>query len=89
MDGTGDELAGVPLLLPVLIMEGFDAREEGVTERLGSTFRFLAGGTFLPVAVAVPFLLLDAGAGRFFDTIGSVSTLSVEGIGTDDSRSGE
>lgn len=69
-------------------MSGFDAREEGVTERFGSTLRFLAGGAFLVVVVAVPFFVL-AGAGLFLGFEGSGTETSVDGTGTDDSRRGE
>lgn len=88
MDGAGEEFAGVPLLLPVLKVSGFDVRDDGVTERLGSTLRFLAGGAFFVVVVAVPFFVFD-GAGRFFETGGSGAAVSVDGTGTENSRNGE
>ena len=87
MEGIGDELAGVPLVLPVCEAGGFEAREEGVTDRFVSTLRFLAGGAFF-VVVAVPFFVLD-GTGRFLGIVDSGAAFSVEGTGTDDSRSGE
>lgn len=83
-DGAGDEFTGVPLLLPLLPV-GLETRDEGVSPRVDSTFRFLAGGAFFEV-VAVPFFL---GNGRFFGTAGSTVASSVEGIGTEDSRSGD
>lgn len=77
-------MIGVPLPLPVF-RPGLDTREEGVSERIDSTLRFFAGGTFF-VTVAVPFFL---GRGRFFGTVDSARASSVEGIGTDDSLSGD
>jgi len=67
---------------------GFDASEEGVADRCLSSLRFLLGGGFL-VVVAVPFFL--DGAERFFDVVAvcSGAGASVEGMGTDDSRSGD
>jgi hypothetical protein len=68
--------------------EGFDDREEGVTDLFVSTLRFLDGGAFFNV-VAVPFLVF-VGAGRFFEGAGFVSgTASVVGTGTEDSRKGD
>ena len=74
------------MLLVVLNVESFEARDEGVTERFDSIFRLFAGGAFF--VVAMPFLGL-AGAGRFFDTVGSGGESSVDCTGTEDSRSGE
>ena len=50
-----------------------------------SSFRFLDGGAFLMVDVAVPFLVL-AGAGRFLDDAGSGADASVDGTGTEELR---
>lgn len=65
-------------------LRGVMARSRGFDLVL-STFRFLAGGAFFVVVVAVPFFVL-AGAGRFFEGAGSVS---VDGTGTEESRRGE
>jgi hypothetical protein len=73
---------GVPLLLPVL-KAGLDMREDGVSDRVDSSLRFFDGGAFF-IVVAVPFFL---GRGRFLEIVDSAS--SVDGIGTDDSRSGD
>jgi hypothetical protein len=73
---------GVPLLLPVL-KAGLDMREDGVSDRLDSSLRFFDGGAFF-IVVAVPFFL---GRGRFLEIVDSAS--SVDGIGTEDSRSGD
>jgi hypothetical protein len=75
---------GVPLALPVL-KAGLDVREEGVSDRVDSSLRFLDGGAFF-IVVAVPFFL---GRGRFLGTVDSAWTSSVDGMGTDDSRSGD
>jgi hypothetical protein len=60
-------------------------RDEGVSERVESSLRLFAAGAFF-VVVAVPFFL---GSGRFLGTVDSVETSSVEGMGTEDSRSGD
>lgn len=86
MEGTGEELAGVTFPLMSLEAGVLDATDEGVAERFGSTLRFFAGGAFF-VAVAVPFFF--AGAGRFFGFVASSAAVSVEGTGTEDSRSGD
>jgi hypothetical protein len=75
---------GVPLLLPVL-KAGLDMREEGVSDRVDSSLRFFDGGAFF-IVVAVPFFL---GRGRFLEIVESARTSSVDGIGTEDSRSGD
>jgi hypothetical protein len=88
-EGAGDELAGVPFkLVPLPAVEGFDAREEGVADLLGSTFRFFDGGAFF-IVVAVPFFF--DGAGRFLEAAGcdSAAATSVVGTGTEDSRNGD
>lgn len=78
----------MPLLLLVLNAAGFDDTDEGVADRFDSTLRFFDGGGFL-VIVAVPFFVLE-GAGRFLDAVlCSGADTSVEGTGTDDSRSGD
>ena len=73
----------MPLLLPVL-RPVFETRDDGVPERSFSSLRFLLGGAFF--VVAVPFFL---GAGRFFEMLASFEASSVDGMGTEDSRSGE
>lgn len=89
-EGAGEELAGVPLVLPAFTAGVFDVRDDGVVDLLGSTFRFFAGGAFFAL-VAVPFLVLAAGAGLFllFAADGECAAISVEGMGVEDSRSGE
>ena len=72
------------MALPAL-RAGLDVREEGVSDRVDSSLRFLDGGAFLTVE-AVPFFL---GRGRFLGTADSAWTSSVDGIGTEDSRSGD
>ena len=69
-------MAGVALLLRFLSAGALEFREDGVTDRFGSTFLFLAGGAFL-VVVAMPFFAFD-GAGRFFGTVGSGVDISVD-----------
>lgn len=81
-------MAGVPMLLPGLRVGTFDVlREAGVSERLDSTLRFLDGGAFLDV-VAIPFLVFE-GAGRFREGAESGAGISVDCIGTEDSRNGD
>lgn len=65
----------MPLLLAVLKV-GFEAREDGVRDRLGSIFRFFVGGAVFFI-VAVPFFVL-AGAGRFLGIVGSGVATSVD-----------
>lgn len=74
-------------LAPLPAVGPFDAREEGVTDLLGSVFRFFEAGAFF-IVVAVPFLVFD-GAGRFLEAAGCCSVTSVVGTGTDDSRNGD
>lgn len=74
------------MLLPVLRA---GLREAGVSDRLvvGSSLRFLAGGTVFFVMVAMPFFL--EGAGRFLEGMVGSGAVSVVAIGTEDSRRGE
>jgi hypothetical protein len=54
------------LALPAL-KAGLDVREEGVSDRVDSSLRFLGGGAFFTVE-AVPFFL---GRGRFLGIVDS------------------
>lgn len=66
-EGVGDDIAGVPRLLPFLSV--------GLAP---SVLRFLVGPRFL-VEVAVPFLFL-VGAGRFLTLVAFGDMSSVEGM---------
>lgn len=99
--GAGDEFATDAAVEPTrlaLARAGFGFNE-GVPERFEavavaataeSVLRFFAGGSLLTV-LAVPFFPADLG-GRFLgiEDLGGISTaVSVDGTGTEDSRSGD
>lgn len=65
---------------------GVRARSVGF-DLVESSLRFLDGAAFFTVAVAMPFFVLE-GAGRFLEGAGSGAEVSVDGTGTEESRSG-